>query len=155
MELPTWVVQAATILGVMIALLTFAKGVLEYARQNVLRRADHFGSLRAQLKGNDIFRDITEKLDLDDAALRTVAFKHKRDFLGLMEEMAISMNSGLIKRRLAHYMFGYYAVKCYDSDNFWHGVNRDSPYWSVFIDFALKMKDMETAFPYPPESYRY
>ena len=61
MELPTWVVQAATILGVMIALLTFAKGVLEYARQNVLRRADHFGSLRAQLKGNDIFRDITEK----------------------------------------------------------------------------------------------
>jgi hypothetical protein len=48
------------------------------------------------------------------------------------------LNLGIIRREVAHYMFGYYAIRCWDSDASWHGVNRNSPYWSLFKNFASR-----------------
>jgi len=41
-------------------------------------------------------------------------------------------------------MFGYYAVRCYESQLFWAEVNRESYYWSLFTAFAKKMRDIES-----------
>ena len=62
--------------------------------------------------------------------------------------MALVVNSGLIKPEVAHYMFGYHIVRCWKSDAFWAGVNRQSPYWSLFRDFADQMSRIEDTFEY-------
>jgi hypothetical protein len=58
------------------------------------------------------------------------------------------MNSGLIRKQVAHYMFGYYAIQCWENSYFWSDVNRDSTYWLVFQDFAEQMMSIEKHFKY-------
>ena len=54
------------------------------------------------------------------------------------------MNSGLIKKEVVHYMFGYYVTCCWKSDNFWcESVSRDSAYWCLFRRFAEQMNEIE------------
>jgi hypothetical protein len=56
-------------------------------------------------------------------------------------------NSKILKTGIAHYMFGYYAIRCVDSKNFWSGINKESGYWALFISFASEMKKMEAGLP--------
>jgi hypothetical protein len=104
--------DVATIVGAVIALLALIKGLVEYIKQGAQKRAEHFLTMRKRLKENDVFKHICELLEMDDPELINVPFKDKRDFLGLFEEVAIGMNSGLIRLAVAHYMFGYYAIRC-------------------------------------------
>ena len=48
--------DVATIAGVVIALVTLAKGVYEYVRQGAQKRAEQFIEMRKRLKENDTFR---------------------------------------------------------------------------------------------------
>jgi hypothetical protein len=82
-------------------------------------------------------------LEHDDPKLTTISFGTKRDFLGFFEDIALMNNSGLINDQVIHYMFGYYAIRCYQSQNFWTEVNKDSPYWKLFSKFAEKMENIE------------
>lgn len=153
--MPIDVTQVGVLLGAIVALLTFAKGVWEFSRQNALRRAEHFRFLRSQLKDTPEFRTICEHLEEDSPSLMSVSFGDKRDFLGLFEEVAISLNSGLIRPQIAHYMFGYYAIRCSESVHFWYDVNKRSPYWALFLDFAAKMKAVEERSPRSTRNYRF
>lgn len=53
------------------------------------------------------------------------------------------MNTGLIKPEIAHCMFGYCAMRCWENDLFWEEINRNSHYWRVFREFVKKMEDLE------------
>jgi hypothetical protein len=112
----------ATVLGAIVAVGTLIKGITELSRQNALKRAEHFQVIRQRLKNNSTFKDILDLVERNDPTLRTVPFKDKRDLLGLFEEIALMLNSRLIRREVAHYMFGYYALRCYQSDDFWSDV---------------------------------
>src|SRR5688572_11619154 len=118
MTLSEWT-DLATIGGTVVALCVLAKGVLEYAAQGAQKRAEQFFAIRGRLKDNQSLKEICDLLELDDPGLAHVAFKDKRDFLGLFEEVTLLMNSGLIRKPVAHYMFGYYAIRCWESVNFW------------------------------------
>jgi hypothetical protein len=85
----------------------------------------------------------------------TEPFKEKRDLLGFFEEIALMMNSGLIRNEVAHYMFGYYAIKCWESKYFWSTVYRESIYWSLFRDFVEQMKQIEQSFQYNKRKFRF
>lgn len=129
------------VIGATVAIATLVKAVLEYSQQGRQRRADHFFELRRRLKDNDDFALVAELIDQTYAEeplaneareqLRELPFRVKRDYLGLFEEIAMAMNTGLIKPAVAHYMFGYYALLCWESDDFWFDVNRLSHYWSL------------------------
>ena len=147
--------DVAAIVGVTIALVTLIKAVFEYSSHGAQKRAEHFLAMRQRFKGNESFRSLCAMLDGDDRELADVAFKEKRDLLGFFEEVALMVNSHLIREPVAHYMFGYYAVRCYQSDQFWNGVNRDSSYWSLFTDFAKRMEAMEQASSIAPSSLRF
>lgn len=136
----------ATIIGVVVALVTLIKGVVEYAHQGAQKRAERFTSMRIRFKEDTSFKEICDLLETDDPRLAQVPFKDKRDFLGFFEEVALMLNSKLIRPAVAHYMFGYYAIRCAESDNFWSDVNRDTPYWALFNDFVARMKMAEQAF---------
>lgn len=147
--------DVATIAGVVIALVTLAKGVYEYVRQGAQKRAEQFIEMRRRLKENDTFRELAALIEMNDPKLQGVPYKDKRDYLGFFEEIALMVNSGIIRIELAHYMFGYYAIRCWESDCFWGDVNRDSQYWVLFKEFVRKMKEIEDSFAYDERKFRF
>jgi hypothetical protein len=145
----------ATVVGTLVALGVLIKGVLEYTAQGAQKRAEQFFAIRNRLKQNESFKNICDLLERDDPSLEKLAFKEKRDFLGLFEEVTLLMNSGLIRKPVAHYMFGYYAIRCWESKHFWVDVNRNSSYWAAFRRFVDEMKGLEDTFEYKPNSFRF
>ena len=51
--------------------------------------------------------------------VRALEYFQKRYFLGLFEELAILVQSGVLDKTVALYMFGYFAILCWKDDMFW------------------------------------
>ncbi|MBD2311481.1 hypothetical protein H6G20_07395 [Desertifilum sp. FACHB-1129] len=133
------------------------KGLIEYMRQNAQKRAEYYTSMRERFKENDRFQELFEMLDNDDPELAELPYHKKLDFLGFYEDIALMVNSGLLKKPVAHYMFAYYAIRCWESNNFWDNLNRDSPYWFLFRDFVNQMQKVEKSLmqkPHPIRRYK-
>ena len=140
----------AELVGSAVALVTLIKGTMEYLKQGAQMRADLY--LRMSDKF-DSFRDICTLLDnpMDAASstgLSSLAFDRKREFLGFYEELSLMTRSGLMKPAVVHYMFGYYAIRCWESEGFWNpgGPSRKSQYWAIFASFVQQMKHEERRF---------
>ena len=144
----------AAVIGVLLALLGFLKGLVEYSRQGAQKRAEDFVELGSRLYRDPDFRHMCDLLEDDSPYLRDVSYQDKREFLGFFEELALMANSKLIKRRVAHYMFGYYALRCWQSQNFWIDIERQSIYWALFKDFAQQMEDVDRSFRYRRRDFR-
>jgi len=143
------VIDIATVVGAVVAGAAFFKGFLVYARRGKQKKAEHIFNLRKKFKENKVFEDICNLLDKgnDGERLVNISIADKRDFLGLFEEVAIMKTSKLIKPKTAYYMFGDYAIKCWNSKDFWKGdsygnnkMDKESPYWSVFKKFVEDAK---------------
>ncbi len=84
---------------------------------------------------------------IDDKALtlHTIPHEQKRDLLGVFEEVALLVNSKLMRPDVAYYMFGYYAIRCWDTDAFWGNWpdGRDEVYWKLLKSFVERMKEIE------------
>ena len=143
------------IIGGLITIIAFANGLLEYRRQGAQKRVEHFTLLRRRLKENHIFKEICALMFANDPRLADVNAQDKRDFIGLLEEVALMANSGLIRPELAHYMFGYYTVKCMESEDFWANLTLDETYWKLFHDFAKDMKAKESSHTYDRKKLRF
>jgi hypothetical protein len=92
------------------------------------------------------FTRLRELLDTGSPALEETNHTAKHNLLGFFEELAISVNSKVMSGEVAFYLFGYYAIRCWRSKNFWKGekmLNKDSIYWALFRSFALRMESME------------
>lgn len=133
----------ATVIGAVIALATLMKSVLEYTKASRQKRAEQVFALSDKLTENPQYTKLCCLLDLNSQELSDIPFPEKRDFLGLFEEVALMVNSKLLNPRVAHYMFGYYAIRCWESEYFWITVNKNSKYWALFRDFASSMKAIE------------
>ena len=133
-------------ISVIVGIVTLFKAFTEYRLQGIQKRADLFIAMRKRFKENLVFKDIASLLEDDLDSLSSYDFKEKRDYAGFFQEIAIMMNSGLISRNVTHYMFGYFAVKCLTSKNFWDVPTKFDPeehYWMVFRNFALEMYEMD------------
>lgn len=144
-----------TILGAVIALAALVKGVVEYGHQGAQKRAEHFLEMRKRLKENPIFKEMCVLLEVDDPKLVEVPFKEKRDLAGFFEEVALLLNSGLIRLSVAHYMFGYYAIRCWKSNYFWSSLNRESDSWALLRDFVARMEAVENSFTFRRRVFRF
>jgi hypothetical protein len=145
----------ATIIGAIIAVLTFLKGMIEYIKQGSQKRAEHFNIMRIKFKENAVFKEICDLLECDDEKLTSIKFADKRDFLGFFEEIALMMNSKIIKKEVAHYMFGYYAIRCWKSRKFWTNVNKESNYWQLFNKFVTIMLEIQEKFKFKNSNYKF
>lgn len=145
----------AIILAGAVALITFLHGVLEYVRQGAQQRSQQFVEMRRRFLENATFRDICDLLIVDDPRLRTIPVQDKRNFGGFLEEIALMVNSGLISLETAHYMFSYYILSCWRSDNFWANIDREEIYWSLFRDFAAEMQRLEESFDFSRKRLRF
>jgi hypothetical protein len=145
----------AIIVGGLVTIFAFLNGLLEYRRQGRQKREEHFTLLRRRMKENPRFKEICSLMFANDPRLAGIDAQDKRDFVGLLEEVALQMNSGLIRPELAHYMFGYYTVKCMESKDFWANLTLEEIYWNLFHDFAREMKRMEAAFVFDRSKLRF
>jgi len=143
--------DVAAVVGAAIALLTLVKSLAEYQKQGAQKRAEQFLQLRDRFAQ---FKDLFILLEADDEALRAQVYDRKLAFLGFYEEISLLLNSNLMRLEVAHYMFGYYAIRCWDSSNFWSDVNRNSPYWAAFADFAKRMNAIEKQFVFKRSRFR-
>ena len=145
----------AIIVGGLVTIFAFINGLLEYRHQGAQKRVEHFTMLRRRLKENPVFKEICSLMFANDPQLAGFNAQDKRDFIGLLEEVALQVNSGLIRPELAHYMFGYYTVTCLESEHFWANLKLDDVYWNLFHDFAREMKAKEQGFVYRREALRF
>jgi hypothetical protein len=147
-------VDLTIIIGGIVTVITLVIGALEYSRQGAHKRAEHFSELRKRFQDNPTFKELAQELHEDATALETIPFKEKRELLGFFEDIALMVKSGLIRKHVVHYMFGYYMIRCWESDKFWKGLNRDSPYWGLFRHFAEEMQKFEKSFSFKIKYYR-
>ena len=127
----------------LVALGTFIKAILEYRLQGRQKRAELFDKFKTTLKTEPRIVNINSQLEDDNETLAEIPLIDRYYFLGYYEQIAIAVNSGLIDKDVAHYMFGYFALRCWDSEHFWNGINRQSYYWSVFKKFVDTMQELE------------
>jgi len=120
-------------------------GIIEFYRESRRRRIELFLQMRHRFKENPVFVRICGLLDFPTKAaeVRVLSFEEKRELLGFFEEVALLTNGHIISKRVANYMFGYYAIRCWKSDDFWWNINRDSYYWSLFRNFVENMEAVE------------
>ena len=131
------------IVGTLVTTITLILGILEYRRRGKIKRIEMFLETRRRFKENSEFKNIFEQLEMNDPKLRQISWEMKLQLLGFFEEVALLVNSKIIKKHIAHYMFGYYAIRCWESTYFCSGVNKKSNYWSVMNDFVKNMKKLE------------
>ena len=112
-------------------------------RQGALKRAEYFSSMRNQFKNNERFANLLKLLEVDSHELTDIPYRQKVEFIGFFEEVALLMNSKLIKKDVAHYMFYYFAKRCWKSKNFWIKLNKDSFYWALFKEYIEEMENFE------------
>ncbi len=136
--------------GAVIALGAFVQACIEYLRSGRQARAQMFFDLRRRLKA-DPFGRIAELIDCaihddEDGArarreLAAVPLRDKRDYVGLFEEVSLTLDWRLVDLEVVHYMFGYYAILCWESTAFWSdNIHKWSGYWSRFHGFYDRMK---------------
>jgi hypothetical protein len=132
----------ATLIGAVVALLTLIKGTLEYVKQGTLKRAELFFQMEERYSKFLYLFDLLDHQDDEQISnqLESLSFEKKLDFLGFYEELAMMVESGLIRRTVAHYMYGYYAIACWDSASFWNEEDRDDLYWRLFKNFVEQSK---------------
>jgi hypothetical protein len=117
-----------------------------------------FADIRKRLKADPRFARLTELLVGDDPALEHVPFIDKWDFLGLIEEVGLLTNSGLIREEVSHHMFAYYAILCDASAHFWRGakpIDRTHPNWAVFRDYVERMRALGSRIVYDRATFRF
>lgn len=148
----TFITDIATLIGVVVAAFTLYKGVLEYRLQNRQKRFEHIKAIRDAAAKNESFQNILAALELEDGTLADLPLKEKADFLSFYEEIALSVNSGLISEDLAHHWYSEHLLLCWKSKNFWksveiggeeRGMDLASPEWSVLKTFVEDMKRRE------------
>ena len=136
-----WISTLTLVVGVF----TFMVAIHEYNRQNRVKRFEIFQGMNKRFD-DETFKKLREYLDNDDHELENCDYITKYNFVGFFEEIAISVRTKVMSREVAYYMFGYYAIRCYHSANFWKGakmLSKDSIYWSLFRQFATEMEVME------------
>jgi hypothetical protein len=140
----------ATILGGFIALITLIKAIYEYQLQGRQKRADYFDSIKNKIRNDPKIIEIINLLEDDKPELSKIPKINKYFFIDLHEELAIAINTGLIKKNVAHYFFGYFALRCWESKNFWlledgKIINKQTYYWTTFTKFIEQMKEIENS----------
>ncbi|MCX7112916.1 MAG: hypothetical protein NTX45_22925 [Proteobacteria bacterium] len=150
----------AVIAGIVISLATFIKTLLEYIKQGKLKRAENFSNLEIELWQNPSFKKIAILLTAEEPnqELQNIDLQDKFVFLAFIEKIALMLNSGLISKDIAHYMFGYISIACYDNEAFWNddvNLNKNDPYWSLFCDFCIRMKKVEKTFRYSRKKLKF
>lgn len=146
--------QWLQIIGVVIAILTFWKTLDEYIKQGASKRAEQYLEMRNKLRGNQHFVRICNLLENDDPQLRDIPLIEKDNFIAFYEDLILLWNSGIFSDHIVFYSFGYYALTCWRSENFWSSLNKYQQGWAYFREFVSRMEKIEKNFKPSRRKYK-
>lgn len=139
-DLKNW----ATIIGVIVTIFVFFKGILEYSHQNAMRRLELFQSMRKRFEESAPIQRVREALESEkEDSLAALSKKDKVDFLAFYEDLALMVDSGLMRSEIAQYWFSFYILMANDEQGFWADLDANLPYWKVVRQFATDMQRAE------------
>jgi hypothetical protein len=125
----------------LVGVATLIKSVTEYSKQNSLKRFEKYESLSKNWIEDDDIQEIVALLQSGQGQkLRGFSIRKKEEFVGFFEEIALMVDSRLLKKKIAYYMFGYYTILCDESEDFWHDLEKSEHFWSLFRRFTSEMK---------------
>ena len=138
-------VSIAGILVALVACVTLVIGIFKYSIQVKQNRVQYLFNILKLLKRDEIFKNINAQLIPENKSneLNKIPIIDRCNYLWIFEEIAVMKNSGLIKPDVAFYMFGYYAVKCWNNTLFWENLEKEDKYWSLFNKFAKEAEEYE------------
>ncbi len=142
-----------TLLGIIATVVTLYIGVDEHRLQGTQSRAEHFLSIRHQFRDSESFRQITEWITNNDDTLRNLSPEKKANYAGFFEELALLVNSEQVRIEVVSYTFGFYAIQCWESKKFWHGLEQDG--WVLLKDFVHQMKQAKQTMQYRRDEFRF
>ena len=148
----------ASFILAIVGFITLIFGLIQYRKSLLQKRSEQFLKMRERYVDNPVFQELFLLLETDDLKLRNISYKIKLKFLGFYEELALMVNSKLIKKEVAFYMFAYHVIRIWESENFWffndadnnkiREVDRNSIYWSLFKKFSTEMIAYQKYFYY-------
>lgn len=86
--------------GGLIALLTFLLSYLQHQKQGKQKRVDLYLEMERRLFNNDNFQEIRLLLQKGEPEITRIERKMRSDYVGFFENIAMLMNSKLIKKML-------------------------------------------------------
>jgi hypothetical protein len=131
------------VVGGVIAFLTLWVGLFQYAKQSHSTRASQFIQMRRRFLEDETFRELLNQISACTESVQTAPIQDRRNLVGFLEEVALMVNSRLIRKDVAHYMFGHYVLLIDNCDAFWEGLDRQSEYWSLFRRLAEDMRSVK------------
>ncbi len=131
-------------IGIVASIFTALLAVLEYKKQGKQKRVELLEHYRMKFQTDEYCKAINPLIEEDSENLKNVDQMHKYYYLGLFEELAVLINSRIIRVDTVYYFFGYYALNTWKSENFWGTVNRNSIYWKEFSNFVKLMEQTES-----------
>lgn len=115
-----------------------------YDKENAakLKRVEFFLNQHRRLFDNSELYEVLCLIDDDSILLATGNGMpdKKRKFLTFFEEIALLVQSEQINKKVAHYMFGYYAICALRGKNFAAGIDTSRKYWGMLYNFATESK---------------
>lgn len=146
----------AEIIGATLLLSTFIKGLFEYTRQVTHRRVQLFLELERSFRKSAKFQEIRELInraqsddkESDRRALRkklqAIPRKTRRDYAAFFEIIAFLINSDLLDKNAACYMFSGDAWLCWNNADFWTGFKKTDENWGVLHKFVQEMQELHS-----------
>jgi len=136
-------------LSALIAALAFTFNAWEKSKENRLNRFETYLNFEKRLNSETSFQKLITMLEEDHPELEKLNTLEKYKYLGFLEEIAIAVDNNLLSKKLAFYMFGYYAIQAQQSQYFnklqdGEEINWDSVYWRVLKKFVIDMKKIQT-----------
>lgn len=147
------ITEVVALVTAIVAVVGLWRSMVELTRQGSSKRAEQFLNMRERLRHDKDFADICQYLEMRDPKLREVPLITRDRFIGFFEELTLLWNSKVFNDEIIYYMFGYYALRCWRSDDFWHDLNREQILWSHYRDMVARLERVEAS--YRPSARRF
>jgi hypothetical protein len=129
-------------IGGLIGILAFVKGILEFVELNRIRRYEKFHEMSKRFDENESIQKVCELLQ-DSSSTISVTKQEKEVFICFLEEIYFMIMSGIMKKEIALYTFGYYAREAMHNQRFWHALDSGEEYYTVFHKFCRMVSIFE------------
>jgi hypothetical protein len=125
------------------------KYVLEIQKDNRRRRVEVYYELRKTFDTEKDFLDIQLNLDSDSPKFTPDSKSQRMKFASFMEYVSLCTRSDIFSHELANYEFGYFAMKCWNTDTFWVDLvddvsaRKEDPYSAMFKTFVDQLMELD------------
>lgn len=132
--------DAVESVSAVVATLGFLFGLFKFRDAIAIRRYEKFHGMSVRFDGDESIQAVCKLLNADIAD-ESVNKQQKEVFICFLEEISFMAASGIMRKEVALYTFGYYARRAHESAPFWRGLQKDHKFYARFREFCKEATD--------------